>query len=441
MAAPHVAGIAALLHQQHPTWSPAMIKSALMTTATDTFPDAITSGDTRGILPFGQGAGHINPNGAMDPGLVFDIAPVDYQRYMCGLGVAGANCASGQIAGYNLNLPSISVGNVLGSTVVTRKVTNVGTEAETYAATATVPGFSAVVSPTSLSVAPGASASFTVTLTRTNSAFNTWQFGSLKLTGSKHTVRIPVVARSGTPFIAPGQISVPKTTATKSYSVQTGFTGSVKALYGMKEITRSDDVVAQAVLSTVNSTAAVQTACRNAIAGVKVTSVSIPAGTLLAQWELFDRDTDAGTGVTDLDLAVLNPAGNLVAYSGNEGANELASLTAPAAGTYKVCVVGFTTPNKVSSSYKLSSGIVTTADKAGNFRVGLPATVYAGSAATVAAGWSGLASGKRFVGAVQLQQGTTGVVGATTVFQVETNNPIPLGEPVQRAVVQQDSGI
>jgi hypothetical protein len=223
--------------------------------------------------------------------------------------------------------------------------------------------------------------------------------------------------------------------------VQTGFTGSVKALYGMKEITRSDDVVAQAVLSTVNSTAAVQTACRNAIAGVKVTSVSIPAGTLLAQWELFDRDTDAGTGVTDLDLAVLNPAGNLVAYSGNEGANELASLTAPAAGTYKVCVVGFTTPNKVSSSYKLSSGIVTTADKAGNFRVGLPATVYAGSAATVAAGWSGLASGKRFVGAVQLQQGTTGVVGATTVFQVETNNPIPLGEPVQRAVVQQDSGI
>jgi subtilisin family serine protease len=441
MAAPHVTGIAALLHQQHPTWSPAMIKSALMTSATDTFPDAITSGDTRGILPFGQGAGHINPNGAMDPGLVFDIAPADYQRYLCGLAVSGANCSGGQIAGYNLNLPSISVGNVLGSAVVTRKVTNVGTEAETYAASATVPGYSAVVSPASLNVAPGSTATFTVTLTRTNSAFNTWQFGSLKLTGSKHTVRIPVVARSGTPFIAPSLISVPKVTATKSYSIQTGFTGTVKALYGMKEITRADDVVAQAVSSTVNSTALVQTACRNAIAGVKVTSVTIPAGTLMAQWELFDRDTDAGTGQTDLDLAVLNPAGNLVGYSGNNGANEMVALNAPAAGTYKVCVVGYTTPNRISSAYKLSSAVVTTADKAGNFRVGVPAKVYAGSAATVSAGWSGLATGKRFVGAAQLQQDATGVVGATTVFQVETNNPIPLGEPVPRSVVTQDSGI
>jgi subtilisin family serine protease len=237
MAAPHVTGIAALLHQQHPTWSPAMIKSALMTTATDTFPDAIVSGDTRGILPFGQGAGHINPNGAMDPGLVFDIAPADYQRYLCGLGVSGASCAGGQIAGYNLNLPSISVGNVLGSVVVTRKVTNVGTEAETYTPLAALTGYSAVVSPNSLTVAPGATGTFTVTLTRTNAAFNTWQYGSLKLTSPKHAVRIPMVARSGTPFIAPGLISVPKVTATKSFSIQTGFTGSVKALYGMKAAT------------------------------------------------------------------------------------------------------------------------------------------------------------------------------------------------------------
>jgi len=441
MAAPHVAGIAALLHQQHPTWSPAMIKSALMTTATDTFPDAIVSGDTRGTLPFGQGAGHINPNGAMDPGLVFDIAPADYQRYLCGLGVSGANCSGGQIAGYNLNLPSISVGNVLGSVVVTRKVTNVGTDAETYAASAAVPGYTAVVSPASMNVAPGATATFSVTLTRTNAAFNSWQFGSLSLKGSQHTVRIPVVARSSTPFIAPAQISVQKASATKSYSFQTGFTGTVKALYGMKEITRNDDTVAQAVTSTVNTSAAVQTACRNAINGVKVTSVTIPAGTLVAQWELFDRDTDTGSGATDLDLALLNPAGTLVAYSGNEGANEMVALNAPAAGTYKVCVVGFTTPNKVSSSYKLSSAIVSTADKAGNFRVGVPAKVYAGSAATASAGWSALASGKRFLGAAQLQQDATGVVGATTIFQVETNNPIPLGDPVPRSVVQKDSGI
>ncbi|RYF05100.1 MAG: S8 family peptidase, partial [Oxalobacteraceae bacterium] len=88
MSSPHVAGLAALLRQQHPTWSPAMIKSALMTTATDTFADAIANGDTRGRLPFGQGAGHVAPNAAANPGLVYDITELDYRKYMCGAGVA-----------------------------------------------------------------------------------------------------------------------------------------------------------------------------------------------------------------------------------------------------------------------------------------------------------------------------------------------------------------
>ncbi|MGJ7917489.1 S8 family serine peptidase [Massilia sp. LXY-6] len=441
MAAPHVAGIAALLKQQHPDWTPAMIKSALMTSATDTFPDTIASGDTRGILPFGQGAGHINPNGASDPGLVFNAVQADYQKYLCGLGVV-TNCTGGSIPGYNLNLPSISVGNVLGTVTVTRTVTNVGATAATYTPSGSMQGFSMAVSPTSLVLQPGESKPFNLTLTRTTAANNAWQFGSLRWSdGAGHVVRVPVVARSGQPIVAPGLITSTKTGATKTLSITTGFTGALTAAYGgLKEITRTSNTVDQAASGSVDTTALVQAACRAASSGVSVTSVTVPASTLLAQFELFDRDTQGGGQGTDLDLALLNPAGNLVAYSGNTGSNEIVSLNAPAAGTYKVCVVGYATPNKATATYQLSSAVVTSTDRNGNFKVLLPAKVYAGSTASLSASWSGLAAGKRFAGAIQLKD-PTGAPAATTVFLVETNNPIPLGEPVERAVIQQDSGI
>jgi hypothetical protein len=70
MATPHVAGAAALLLQLHPWWTPAMVKSALMTTATeDVF--ATTARTTRaGVLA--RGAGRIDLAQAGDPGLVVD---------------------------------------------------------------------------------------------------------------------------------------------------------------------------------------------------------------------------------------------------------------------------------------------------------------------------------------------------------------------------------
>jgi len=443
MAAPHVAGIAALLKQQHPDWTPAMIKSALMTSATDTFADT-QAGDLRGTLAFGQGAGHINPNGASDPGLVFNAMQADYQKYLCGLGVS-SNCAGGSIAGYNLNLPSIAVGNVLGTVTVTRTVTNVGASAATYTPGGSMQGFSMQVSPATLVLQPGESKSFNLTLTRTNAANNTWQYGSLRWSdGAGHVVRLPVVARSGQPVIAPGLIASTKASGMKTLSVTTGFTGTLGSAFGgLKEITKTNDTVAQAPAGSVDNAAQMQAACRAGINGVRVTNVTIPTGTLLAQFELFNRDTEGGNiaNGTDLDLAVLNPGGTVVGYSGNGGSNELVALNAPAAGTYKVCVAGWKAANGTSANYALSSAVVTSSDRGGNFKVLMPAKVYAGSAASLTASWSNLATGKRFVGALQLKD-TAGAPAATTVFQVETNNPIPLGEPVDRdAVVRQDSGI
>lgn len=432
MSSPHVAGLAALLRQLHPTWSPAAIKSALMTTGYNTLPDAIASGDTRGILPLAQGAGHVNPNSAADPGLVYDATEADYRRYMCGTGIT-TQCSGGTLLGYNLNLPSISVSNVLGSVVVNRRVTNVGASAATYTASISVPGYTAVVNPASLSLNVGETKPFTVTLTRSTAPSNTWQFGSLTWTDGSHVVRSPVVARSGAPVVAPGIIVSNRASLSKAIGVTTGFTGKMNTIYGgLKEISRTAYNVPQIASGSVEDLPQIQAACRAAVPGVRIVPVTVPAGTVVAQFELFNRDTSSGDGRDDLDLAVLNSAGNLVATSLKAGSNEAVVMPSPAAGNYRVCVIGYTAANRQSTDFTLSSAVVTSSDRGGNFRVLVPSKVYAGSTASVSASWSGLPAGKRYAGAMQLLDAAGGVA-TTTVFRVETDNPVPLAEAVERA--------
>ncbi len=87
MSSPHVAGLLALLKQAHPDWSPAMAKSALMTTARQDVRKQ--DGETRAD-PFDFGAGHVDPSGrasadgsVFNPGLVYDAGLVDYFGFLC----------------------------------------------------------------------------------------------------------------------------------------------------------------------------------------------------------------------------------------------------------------------------------------------------------------------------------------------------------------------
>ena len=187
MASPHVAGSAALLKQAHPTWSPAMIKSALMTTTSGVKLANGTPDPNR----FGYGAGHLNPNPAADPGLVYDVSTADYARFLCGLNLtppagAGTCAALGTITPSNLNLASLTANSVLGTVTLNRRVTNVSAATSTYVASATLPGYNVVVNPPSLTIAPGASANFTVALTKTSAPINTWVFGNLTWSKRSH---------------------------------------------------------------------------------------------------------------------------------------------------------------------------------------------------------------------------------------------------------------
>ncbi|KAM7464263.1 hypothetical protein LguiA_032384 [Lonicera macranthoides] len=76
MACPHAAAAAAYVKTFRPKWSPAAIKSALMTTATPMKIKPITG-------ELATGSGQIHPRRAVKPGLVFNINVSGYIRYLC----------------------------------------------------------------------------------------------------------------------------------------------------------------------------------------------------------------------------------------------------------------------------------------------------------------------------------------------------------------------
>ncbi|KAH7687172.1 Peptidase S8 subtilisin-related protein [Dioscorea alata] len=164
MATPHISGIAGLLKAVHPDWSPAAIKSAMMTSADITGNDGKPIADyTLDVADyFGTGAGHVNPTKASVPGFVYDLDPASYIPYLCGLGytdkqvtiVVGSSvtCASvTPITGSELNYPSFMVFLTASNSytvTVNRTVTNVGDATSTYSVTVVEPsGGSVTVNP------------------------------------------------------------------------------------------------------------------------------------------------------------------------------------------------------------------------------------------------------------------------------------------------------
>uniref|UniRef100_A0A0D9W226 Peptidase S8/S53 domain-containing protein n=1 Tax=Leersia perrieri TaxID=77586 RepID=A0A0D9W226_9ORYZ len=205
MACPHVSGIVAVLKSLHPEWSPAALKSAIMTTALTYDNDGMliqANGRVQKIAdPFDYGAGFVNPNMAADPGLIYDISASDYLKFfncMGGLG-SGDNCTTVKRSLADLNLPSIAIPNLKTFQTATRTVTNVGEVNAMYKAFLQHPaGVDMAVEPSVLVFSKERKVqSFKVTFKVTRRPIQgDYRFGSLAWhDGGNHWVRIPIAVR------------------------------------------------------------------------------------------------------------------------------------------------------------------------------------------------------------------------------------------------------
>ncbi|CZT10638.1 related to Subtilisin-like protease [Rhynchosporium agropyri] len=157
MSCPHLSGIATHIMARRPGWSPAAVRSAIMTTAythsKGTSTPIIDTATSTAATPFAYGNGHVDPVAALNPGLIYNITTLEYQEFVCSVNntdafmqlVTGTHFACDKhkvYSPYDLNYPSFSAVYDTHSTTGTytatfhRTLTSVG-GAGTYKASLT----------------------------------------------------------------------------------------------------------------------------------------------------------------------------------------------------------------------------------------------------------------------------------------------------------------
>jgi hypothetical protein len=325
VSAPHVAGLAAFLLSVHPTWTPARLKSAMMTTADDL--DGAAG-------PFAEGAGQVDPEGFLDPGVVLDSGPASWRRFL-----------DGEIRPQDLNLPSVAVDGLVGGTAVVRRLTNVGRTTETYTASVTgLDGVDASVQPRTVTLRPGQTRAVRIRLTATPSApVDDYARGRITWTGLTHQARIPIVVRTES-VAAPEEVGVGVDSRRVVVDGRTGTGRRVRAT-GV-ELTPADPV------GLTLRPGDFDLGSPASDADTFSTTVTVTPGSEAARFEV--AGTNAGD---DLDLYVFRD-GEPVEQSNGRSASEAVTLLEPAAGDYTVYVHAVGAGNGAATTGELSTWVL-----------------------------------------------------------------------------------
>jgi len=171
MASAVVAGAALLLKQQHPSWTPAMLQSAMML-ASRPSPDPLHTGS--GILDVAQATGS---------SLVLDAAGT----YRVPRDPATLNTA--MVAAMVATNVTLHIRRRVTSTLATRNLWNVSVTAP--------PGYAVTVFPMQLNISAGGAMDLDVNITANNATPGVLAYGALVLSSvNKTTLRIPMVLQA-----------------------------------------------------------------------------------------------------------------------------------------------------------------------------------------------------------------------------------------------------
>lgn len=415
MSSPHIAGVFALVKQAHPDWSPAMAKSALMTSS---YQDVLKEDGATPADPFDMGAGHVDPGNAVNkgsafqPGLVYDAGLFEYVGFTCGadLGVfTAASCDFVESLGVpldpsDLNVPSIGIDGVAGSQTVIRTVTSVAQEQgwRTYNVSVDAPeGFDVTVEPSTIRLKSGQSATYAVTITNVSAPVGEWRHGSLTWTDEtgNYSVYSPISVNAAL-FGAPESITGSGESGSASFDISFGYTGDYTAnAHGLEPATVTSDTVVQDPDQNFDPNDGFSNLHQFNLSGAAYFRIAMPP--------------EATEANADLDIFVFNPGGSLVASSTNGGTDEQIDIANPADGTWSVFVHGWQAPGG-DSDYDMYSWAIS-ATPGGNLNVdSAPTSATVGANETVDISWNGATAGQWHLGAVS-HSDAGGVIGLTLV--------------------------
>lgn len=371
MASPNLAGMATLLIGKHPEWSPMAVKSALMTTAGDVYnADGTVNQDN-----FATGAGSADVTAANRPGLVYESDATQWNALILG-----------DLAGREVNVPSVALPDVLGTASVKRTVTALENGRWTFSGS--VPGYTVTASPSVLDLKAGQKAEVTLTFTRTDAALSQWAHGSFSWTTAKGkavpSVTSPVTLKS-VPATADASVTGTGASGSAAVAVQPGFTGQLTpSVLGLNKV-ESQAVTLQP-------------------GGSKVTPVTVAPGTKSVTFAV-----DSGVDTADWDMLVQTPSKKQFT-SATESSDESVTIQDPEPGTYLVLTQLYANPAGADTA---ALETVQLRSDAGNMTVTpnpIPVTTGQETSATV--NWTGLTSGT-WRGQVTWAEGTATQVEVT----------------------------